>query len=285
MSKLGNWGCCFTLGNSLIQRKRVTIASFFDKRNKNAQHSTAQHSTAQHSNFTKKCVTRALSLLGSALLISGAAQAAPELITGTTFKLDIAPAAVQATGRQMTVSGLQLTDATGSSAYYDATFEFGVLADGNVGLRLTSASPSTFAAQTKPFVAGNYSDPVGNIYAVTGPTQTATNRLEYSVRLTTVTSTAGKQQGFEATWQTGVTSGNPILGDRVNTMPNMGTSDAFGVVTNNVNYFSPSGDSSTWYPGGNESVMGATQTSPTTLKLNYYNTYKTPYRSVTLTKI
>lgn len=241
------------------------------------------HSTAQHSNFTKKCVTRALSLLGSALLISGAAQAAPELITGTTFKLDIAPAAVQATGRKMTVSGLQLTDATGSSAYYDATFEFGVLADGNVGLRLTSASPSTFAAQTKPFVAGNYSDSAGNIYAVEGPTQTAKNRWQYNVRLTTVTTSTGKQQGFEAKWQTGIVLENPLLGG-MNTMPNMGASAAFGKVTTNVGAFSPIGDGFSWYAGSSDSVLGATQTSPTTLNLDYYFGKEAPYRSVTLTK-
>ncbi|MEN9373832.1 MAG: hypothetical protein RIR79_1384 [Pseudomonadota bacterium] len=197
----------------------------------------------------------------------------------------MAPAAVQATGRKMTVSGLQLTDATGSSAYYDATFEFGVLADGNVGMRLTSASPSSFIAQTTPFVAGNYSDPAGNIYAVAGPTQTATNRLEYSVRLTTVTTSTGKQQGFEAQWQTGIVSGNPLLAD-MNTMPNMGTSTAFGKVTNNVGSFSPSGDGFTWQAGSSiTSAFGATQTSPTTLRLNWYYGDKTVYRSVTLTKI
>ncbi len=192
----------------------------------------------------------------------------------------MAPAAAQANGRKVSLSGMQLTDATGATAYYDVTFEFGVLADGNLGMRLTSASPSTFI-QGSTFVAGNYSDPAGNIYRVTGPTPTATNRLEYNISLTTTTSSTGSKQGFEAQWQTGIVDGNPLLVDQY-TKPNVGTSAGFGLSQSDAGYFSPSGDGFSWSSGY---AIGATQTSPTTLKLNYYFGNKTPYRSVTLTKI
>lgn len=198
-----------------------------------------------------------------------------ELLPGTNLSMDLQAAQIQANGRNVNIYRLPLTDTTtGAVTYFDAVFQFGVLADGSVGFTRTSAA-SVSAAQLRAadnFVAGTYSDVAGNKYEVTGPAAMSGGRLSYAIQSTT----AGK--AFSAIWVTGTIAGHPQFSG-TNTKPLDGSAGAFGVLGDRNFYPSSSNNWSTGY------AIGATQISNTSLVISsYYTTSPTPVTSFALTK-
>ena len=198
-----------------------------------------------------------------------------EVVPGTNLSMDLQASQIQANGRNVNIYRLPLTDTTtGAVTYFDAVFQFGLLADGSVGFTRTSTA-SVSAAQLRAadnFVAGVYSDVAGNKYEVTGPAAMPGGRLSYAIQSTT----AGKT--FSATWVTGSITGHPQFSG-TNTKPLEGSSGAFGVLGDR-NFFPSS--SSSW---GTGYALGATQISSTSLVINsYYVLSATPVTSFALTK-
>lgn len=218
---------------------------------------------------------KSVATLVSASFCLATPNAYAELVPGTNLSMDLQAAQIQANGRNVNVYRLPLTDTTtGAVTYFDAVFQFGLLADGSVGFTRTSAA-SVSAAQLRAadnFVAGTYSDAAGNKYEVTGPAAMPGGRLSYAIQSTT----AGKI--FSATWVTGSMTGHPQFSGS-NTKPLDGSAGAFGVLGDR-NFYPSS--SSNW---GTSYAIGATQISSTSLVIaSYYTTSPTPVTSFALTK-
>ena len=217
----------------------------------------------------------------SATLLAMSGMAFAEVIPGTTLSIDMQAAQVQAGGRNVSMYRIPVTDSsTGKTNYYDATFQFGVLSDGSVGFsRTTSAAVSTSPVlPADNFLAGTYLSSAGKTYIVSGPSLVAGGRYSYSVLMSDSTTSTF----FNATWITGTVAGHPLLSGINYTKPSDGASGAFGIM------------GSTNIGGGwcGSYVMGATQSSATTITLQYYGAdfcgstsyYAAPRTSFTITK-
>ena len=215
--------------------------------------------------------------LSASFVLAGFSLVAPlahaELVPGTTLSMDLQAAQIQANGRNINVYRLPLTDTvTGAVTFFDAVFQFGVLADGSVGFnRISTASASSAQLRAADnFVPGTYSDVAGNKYEVTGPTAMPGGRLSYAIRCTTV----GKI--FFATWVTGTVAGNPLFTGRIYAE---GSAGGFGVIgDSNFGLSSRGGE----WPAS--VTIGATQINSTSLVISSYYASSTPTSSVALTK-
>lgn len=141
------------------------------------------------------------------LTLSGLAAHA-ELIPGTTLSIDFQAAQIQGAGKKINMYRIPVTDtASGHVSYYDAVFDFN-FANGQIVFDRTSFINSSTGqiSSNENFLPGNYKDPRGNTYTVTGPaTTSAGGRQTWSVASTTT----GKV--FDAMWATGLPTGNPLL--------------------------------------------------------------------------
>ncbi len=195
-----------------------------------------------------------------------------EVIPGTTLSIDFQAGQVQAGGRTVHIYRIPVTDTnSGTTTFYDASFDFGVLSDGSIGFTRTSSAAVSSAPLTAGdnFIAGTYADSFGAIWTVSGPSVVAGGRYSYS---------AVSASGVSISWMTGPVASHPQIGS-LSTKPADGAAGAFGVMGTNPDDSKATGVSTdtNWEPGY---IIGATQQSSTSILLSRFHSGPNSYTSV-----
>lgn len=192
-------------------------------------------------------------------LIACSNMAGAQNITGTNLQIALQNAQVVAAGKDLNMFRIPVKDLnTGTTTFYDATFEFGVMDDGTVGFkRITTLSVSESSLrQGDNFITGTYTDVSGNRYGVTS-TYGASGRMQYHI---TALDTG---KAFSASWFPGPVAGHP---QNIGSVCRDGTVGAYGY----------GGNASFEVPSlgllGRTTTLGFTQSSGNQLVVNNFTT-------------
>ncbi len=129
---------------------------------------------------------------------------AAEPVPNTNLDVHLESSSIIGTGRSINIHRLPIIDTlTGTTTYYDASFEFGVDVNGELVFERKSSIAATPPSSVENFIAGTYESSDKTQYVLDGPSLLSDGRTGWVLT----------SEKYNASWITGTAQGHPTIGN------------------------------------------------------------------------